>query len=98
MCLRFFPSPLVERQTHPEVELPSSSATLLEPIRIVKSPNEEILIERSINSARINIKLRKLDELDALLTHMFGRFLMQRSESFDVVRKVPLEVSIQSGG
>lgn len=93
LCLTFVPSPLVERQTHPEIEIPSSPYSLQEPIRISRGPNEEIFIERSINSARISIKLKKIDELDGLLTDMFCRFLMQRAENLDIIRKKPIAVS-----
>ena len=50
------------------------------------------MIEPSINSVRVSIKIKQSDELDVFLTHMFMRFLMQRAEQFIVLRRKAIEV------
>lgn len=67
--------------------------TLLEPIHIVRSSSEAVLIEPSINSVRISIKIKQADELEQLLCHKFASFMMQRAESFSILRRKALEVS-----
>ena len=41
--LRFFPSQLVERQTHPEIEFQDNPGLLLHPVLIAKSEQENAL-------------------------------------------------------
>ena len=60
--------------------------------QINKSPREQVLVEKSINSVRISIKVKKMDELDGLLCHKFARFMVQRAESFVILRKKPIKV------
>lgn len=62
------------------------------PKKIIKSNNEEVLIEKSINSSRISIKLKKLDEIDRLLCHKFAAFLTQRADKFIILRRKPIQV------
>ena len=85
--LRYFPSPLVERQVHPEVEFQDNAKLLLAPIVISKSENEHCMIEASINSVRISIAIKKLSEIEVLLTHMLERFMSLRADKFEILRK-----------
>ena len=57
--LRFFPSQLVERQTHPEVEFQDNPKLLMKPLTICRSDQEKVLIESSINSVRISVCIKK---------------------------------------
>ena len=97
----------MERHTKPEVEVRyafrlwairsfsysrTTPTALLEPIRIERSPTEAVLIEPSINSARINIKIKQADELEQLLCHKFASFMMQRAENFSVLRRKAIQV------
>ena len=59
---------------------------LLNPIIISRSDKEKILIEGAANSVRISIKIKQLDDLDAVLADRFSRFLMPGSISMQVVR------------
>lgn len=63
---------------------------LLNPVVIARNEQEKVLIEGSINSVRISVRVRKSDELDQLIAHKFMRFLMQRAESFIVLRRKPI--------
>lgn len=60
---------------------------------VSRSKQERCLIEPSINSVRVSIRIKQADELEILLTHMFMRFLMQRAEQYIVLRRKPIEVS-----
>lgn len=85
--MRYFPSPLVERQVHPEVEFQDNPKVLLTPIVISKSENEHCLVESSINSVRVSICIRKPSEIEVLLTHMLERFMSLRADKFEILRK-----------
>jgi hypothetical protein len=50
------------------------------------------LIEPSINSVRISIKIKQADEIEHILVHKFTRFLTQRAEAFFVLRRKPVKV------
>jgi len=89
--LQSFDSQLVERHNKPEVELKSSKELLLTPIVIPKSENEQVLIEASINSVRLSIKIKQSDDVEKILTKKFTRFLCQRAEQFKILRRKPLE-------
>ena len=59
-------------------------------MKITRNENEHVLIEGSINSCRISIKVKQVDELEEILTRKLLRFLMQRAEEFKVLRRVPV--------
>jgi actin related protein 2/3 complex subunit 4 len=90
MCLQNFASQDVERHNKPEVEVRTNPELLLNPVVIARNEQEKVLIEGSINSVRISVRVRKSDELDQLIAHKFMRFLMQRAESFTVLRRKPI--------
>ena len=52
-----------------------------------------MLIEPSVNSIRMSIKIKQADEIERILCHKFTRFMMQRAESFIVLRRKPVQVS-----
>jgi actin related protein 2/3 complex subunit 4 len=70
----------------------ASKEALLTPVVISRNENEKVLIECSINSIRISIKIKQADEIETILCHKFSRFLMQRAENFVVLRRKPIEV------
>ena len=57
--LRYFPSQLVERQTHPEIEFQDNPKLLMTPLIVSKSEQEKCFIEASVNSVRISISIKK---------------------------------------
>jgi actin related protein 2/3 complex subunit 4 len=85
--LRFQPSLIVERQSHPEVEFQDNPKMLLNPITICRSVQEKCYIEGSINSVRVSISIKKNQEIEILLSHMLERFLSLRADKFDIIRK-----------
>jgi len=63
---------------------------LLQPVIIARNTGERVLIEGSINSIRISIKIKQSDEMDSVLVERFSRFLCQRAEDFLILRRAPI--------
>lgn len=96
----------VERQNKPEVEFNLHPELMLPPVRaprpglaawltraqvrIARNENEHVLVEASLNSCRISIKVKQADELEEILARKLLRFLMQRADEFRVLRRVPV--------
>ena len=68
-----------------------SKELLLNPVSICRNENERCLIEPSVNSVRVSLKIKQADEIEEILCHKFARFLMQRSEQFLIMRRKPME-------
>lgn len=81
----------MERHNKPEVEIQKSRELLLQPIKLTRSKYEETLIEPSINSTRISLRIKKVDDMDRLISGMFMKFLMQRADHFIILRRKPIE-------
>ena len=62
LCLRNFPSELVEKHNKPEIEMydhdKSNKALILKPIVIARSDREKCLIEASVNSVRVSLAIK----------------------------------------
>ncbi|KAI3826638.1 hypothetical protein L1987_00688 [Smallanthus sonchifolius] len=91
MCLQNFPCQEVERHNKPEVEMKTSPELLLNSVVICRNEAEKCLIETSINSLRISLKVKQADELENILTKKFLRFLSMRAEAFQVLRRKPVQ-------
>ena len=89
--LRYFPSQVVERQVHPEIEFQDNPSLINEPVLISRGDQYATLIESSVNSVRISIKIKKGYEIEHLLTVMLERFMALRADKFEIFRKVPIE-------
>ena len=50
------------------------------------------MIETAVNSVRVSIKVKQIDEMDAILASKFSRFLMQRADNFVILRRKPMPV------
>eukprot|EP00897_Mesotaenium_endlicherianum_P008118 jgi/Mesen1/7334/ME000377S06552 len=68
----------------------TSPELLLNPVLICRNESEQCLIEGSINSLRVSIKVKQADELENILAKKFLRFLAMRAESFQVLRRKPV--------
>ncbi len=90
LCVENFASQIVERHNKPEIEVGISRELLLNPVVIHRSDHEYVMIETAVNSVRISIKVKQLDEMDAILASKFSRFLMQRADNFVVLRRKPM--------
>eukprot|EP00825_Cyclidium_porcatum_P005035 TRINITY_DN123_c0_g3_i1.p1 TRINITY_DN123_c0_g3~~TRINITY_DN123_c0_g3_i1.p1 ORF type:complete len:186 (-),score=30.14 TRINITY_DN123_c0_g3_i1:260-817(-) len=95
LCLRDFPSEIVEKDNKPEVELQGYQARtkplLLNPIYIARSDKEKCLIEPSINSCRVSFLIKQNDELDKLIAERFSKYWAVRADQFEILRRVPLK-------
>lgn len=65
----------------------------MNPLVISRNENEKVLVEPSVNSVRVSIKIKQADDLERILCHKFSRFLMMRAESFVILRRKPVDVS-----
>ena len=63
LCLRNFPSQSVEKHNKPEVEVRGNRELLMSPLTISRSEVEACIIESSINSVRVSIKIKQADEI-----------------------------------
>ena len=93
LSLSNFASQASERHNVPEIEAASSPEVLLNPLTVSRNENEKVLIEPSINSVRVSIKIKQADEIENILVHKFTRFLTQRAEAFFILRRKPVKVS-----
>lgn len=80
LTLSNFASQTVERHNVPEIEAQTSPEVLLTPLHVARNDNERVLIEPSINSVRISIKIKQADEIEHILVHKFNRFLAMRCD------------------
>ncbi|KAJ9071237.1 Arp complex subunit [Entomophthora muscae] len=87
LCLENFASQEVEKHNKPEVEAGKTKEVLLNPVHISRNENERVLIEPSINSVRVSIKIKQADEIEKILCHNLSRFLMIRAENFIILRR-----------
>lgn len=71
-----------------------SKEVLMNPLVISRNENEKVLIEPSVNSVRVSIKIKQADDLERILCHKFSRFLMLRAENFVILRRKAIEVRI----
>ena len=90
LCLTNFASQIVERHNKPEVEVEHDKELLLNPTTIHRSEHEYITIETAVNSTRVSIRIKQLDEMDEILAKKFTRFLMLRADNFIVLRRKPM--------
>src|ERR1700722_8766077 len=93
LSLSNFASQASERHNVPEIEAQTSPEVLLNPLTVARNENERVLIEPSINSVRISIKIKQADEIEHILVHKFTRFLTQRAEAFFILRRKPVKVA-----
>ncbi|KAL4214274.1 Arp complex subunit [Rhizopus microsporus] len=91
LCLENFSSQVAERHNYPEVESSKSKEVLLNPLIISRNENEKVLVEPSVNSVRVSIKIKQADDLERILCHKFSRFLMMRAEHFVILRRKPID-------
>lgn len=90
LCLQDFASQVAERHNIPEIESQKTAEALLNPMCIARNENEQILIEPSINSVRISLKIKQADDIEEILVHKFTNFLTGRAEHFFILRRTPV--------
>lgn len=75
----------------PEIEAQTSPEVLLNALTVARNENERVLIEPSVNSVRVSIRIKQADEIEGILVHKFTRFLTQRAEAFFILRRKPVK-------
>ena len=88
LCLKNFPSQLYEKINRPQVEVRESLELINKPIIISRNESEKIEIETSINSVRVNVAVKKYQEIDKLIVDIYSKYLMNRANQLNVLRKV----------
>ena len=91
LCLRNFPSQLYEKINRPQVEVKESPELTSKPIIISRNESEKVEIETSINSVRVNVAVKKYQEIDKLVVGIYSKYLMNRANQLNVLRKVAKE-------
>ncbi|KAL2820020.1 hypothetical protein BJX63DRAFT_381032 [Aspergillus granulosus] len=91
LAISNFASQTSERHNVPEIEAASSPELLLNPLTVSRNENEKVLIEPSVNSVRVSIRIKQADEIEHILVHKLTRFLTQRAESFFILRRKPVK-------
>lgn len=68
------------------------------PLTILRNPNEGVLIEATINSVRVSVKMdTHEDNLEVMLLDKFQKFLVGRAERFLILRRKPVKVRPAAG-
>ena len=88
LCLKNFPSQLYEKINRPQVEVKESQELISKPVIISRNEDEKVEIETSINSVRINVAVKKYQEIDKLIVGIYSKYLMNRANQLNVLRKV----------
>ena len=88
LCLKNFPSQLYEKINRPQVEVRESLEFISKPVIISRNEAEKVEIETSINSVRINIAVKKHQEIDKLIVGIYSNYLMNRANQLNILRKV----------
>ncbi|EIE20978.1 hypothetical protein COCSUDRAFT_83537 [Coccomyxa subellipsoidea C-169] len=79
----------IDGYNKPEIELQNSKELLLDPIELRRNEQECIVIERSLNSVRVNVQLKRVGDLEAWLRSKRIAFIMQRADYIDIIRRKP---------
>ncbi|KAM3144252.1 hypothetical protein pb186bvf_003714 [Paramecium bursaria] len=94
LTIRPFPSEIIEKQSKPEVELkgynPKTKLLSWQPIYICRSDKERCLIETSINSTRVSLSIKQLDDVDKLIAEKLAKYLAVRADQFEIIRRKPI--------
>ena len=64
---------------------------LLAPVVVAKGDKEAVKIESSVNSLRVSIKIKQMDNMERILVDRFSSFLMMRADDFVVLRRKAIE-------
>jgi len=91
LCLSNFPSMKVECHNKPEIEMPSAKEVIMTPYILSRSEGEKVMIEPSINSIRLSVRVQQPDSLTSVLVDRYARFLMLRAEQFKILRRKPMD-------
>ena len=89
LCLQNFPSQKYEKINRPQVEVQETLELVNEPIIITRSDEEKVEIQSSINSVQVHISLKKHADIERLIISIYAKYLMNRANKLNLLRKVP---------
>jgi actin related protein 2/3 complex subunit 4 len=89
--IRNFPSQIYEKINRPQIEVRENDELIMKPITICRNEEEKLEIEPSINSVRINFVMKKHAYLEELLINIYSKFLMNRADRLNILKKKPKE-------
>jgi len=69
----------------------SRKELLMNLFNIARSDREAVLIEPSITSVRVSIRIKQADDTERILVKKFTSFLQQRAEQFIILRRKPVD-------
>ena len=75
------------------MEVQFDKELLLNPVVISRNEDERVLIEASVNAVRVSLKIKQSDDMERMLADRFSRFLMQRAEDFEILRRKAVKVN-----
>ncbi|KAI9904383.1 hypothetical protein N3K66_000912 [Trichothecium roseum] len=90
LALTNFASQTAERHNVPEIEAQTSPEVLLTPLTISRNDHERVLIEPSINSVRVSIKIKQADEIESILSRSIPN-KSSGAENFFILRRKPIK-------
>ncbi|KAI1851954.1 hypothetical protein JX266_002807 [Neoarthrinium moseri] len=94
LCLNNFASQTSERHNVPEIEAQTSPEVLLNPLVVSRNENERVLIEPSVNSVRISIKIKQADEIENILGYDIS-FLITNFHTEEMLKHKLVDFIIQ---
>ncbi|SLM33328.1 actin-related protein 2 3 complex subunit 4 [Lasallia pustulata] len=94
LSLSNFASQTSERHNVPEIEAASSPEVLLNPLTVSRNENEKVLIEPSINSVRVSIKIKQADEIENILGYDIS-FLITNFHTEEMLKHKLVDFIIQ---
>eukprot|EP01029_Cantina_marsupialis_P013446 TRINITY_DN2975_c0_g1_i1.p1 TRINITY_DN2975_c0_g1~~TRINITY_DN2975_c0_g1_i1.p1 ORF type:complete len:185 (-),score=28.59 TRINITY_DN2975_c0_g1_i1:327-881(-) len=66
----------------------------MQPFRIIRNENQQCLVEASVNSCRVTIKIKQQEQVDKVIASRFVQFLMQRAEQFQILRRSSVKMAL----
>lgn len=64
---------------------------LLQPLVVARDADQQVLIEPSVNSVRVSLKIKQSDTLESIIVDKFSRFLSMRADEFIILRRAPVK-------
>ncbi len=68
-----------------------SKELLLQPLVVARDADQQVLIEPSVNSVRVSLKIKQSDTLESIIVDKFSRFLSMRADEFIILRRAPVK-------
>nr|POE59325.1 actin-related protein 2/3 complex subunit 4 [Quercus suber] len=94
LSLSNFASQASERHNVPEIEAQSSPEVLLNPLTVSRNQEERVLVEPSVNSVRVSIRIKQADEIEHILGYDIS-FLITNFHTEEMLKHKLVDFIIQ---